>query len=474
MARLGRAATRRTSFETAISGGGAFPNVGRAKVLWAGLDLDEPGRTELDRLATGCRAAASRAGIEVDGARFRPHLTVARTRYPHDVSNWVRLLDSYAGPKWQADRADASCGPTSGKGPAAGRGTLLMDTFALSPPDLCRVRTVRIAVAKETREGETRVALVPELVGKLTGLGYEVAVEPDAGRHALLADEEYADAGAVLDPDAVASADVVVSVQPLGPDVVRRLKRGAATISFLPVNQELSLVADLRDVGVTSFAMELVPRISRAQSMDALSSQALVSGYRCAIVAAGMLRRFFPLNMTAAGTVQPAEIVVLGAGVAGLQAIATCKRLGAVVRAYDVRAAAAEEIRSMGAKSIDLELDTLEGAGGYAREMTEDRAKRQMELLAPYVAAADALITTAAVPGRQAPLLVTSAMVEAMKPGSVVVDLAAETGGNVEGSVAGEVTRIGNASVWGGKNVPARCPGRRLGSTPRTSSTSSP
>jgi NAD(P) transhydrogenase subunit alpha len=318
---------------------------------------------------------------------------------------------------------------------------------------------VRIAVVRETREGETRVAMVPELVGKLTGLGYEVAVEPEAGMHALIADEEYVEAGATVDADAVASAHVVVSVQPLGRDVVRRLERGTATVSFLPVNQELQLVADLRDVGVTSFAMELVPRISRAQSMDALSSQALVSGYRCAVVAAGMLRRFFPLNMTAAGTVQPAEIVVLGAGVAGLQAIATCKRLGAVVRAYDVRAAAAEEIRSMGAKAIELELETLEGAGGYAREMTEDRAARQMELLAPYVAAADALITTAAVPGRTAPRLVTAAMVEAMKPGSVVVDLAAETGGNVEGAVAGEVTRIGNASVWGGKNVPSQMPG---------------
>jgi NAD(P) transhydrogenase subunit alpha len=314
-------------------------------------------------------------------------------------------------------------------------------------------------VAKETREGETRVAMVPELVGKLTGLGYDVAVEPDAGRHALVADEEFVDAGASIDAEAVASADVVLSVQPLAPDAVRRLRRGAATISFLPVNQELSLVADLRDVGATAFAMELVPRISRAQSMDALSSQALVSGYRCAIVAAGMLRRFFPLNMTAAGTVQPADVVVLGAGVAGLQAIATAKRLGAVVRAYDVRAAAAEEIRSMGAKSIDLDLDTLEGSGGYAREMTEDRAARQMELLTPYVAEADALITTAAVPGRQAPLLVTSAMVEQMKPGSVVVDLAAESGGNVEGAVAGEVVRIGNAQVWGGKNVPSQMPG---------------
>jgi NAD(P) transhydrogenase subunit alpha len=205
--------------------------------------------------------------------------------------------------------------------------------------------------------------------------------------------------------------------------------------------------------------MELVPRISRAQSMDALSSQALVAGYRCAIVAAGMLRRFFPLNMTAAGTVPPAEVVVLGAGVAGLQAIATAKRLGAVVKAYDVRAAAAEEIRSMGAQSIDLELETLEGAGGYAREMTEDRAQRQRDLLAPYIAAADALITTAAVPGRTAPLLVTREMVEAMKPGSVVVDLAAESGGNVEGSVPGQVVRVGDAQVWGGENVPSQMPG---------------
>jgi NAD(P) transhydrogenase subunit alpha len=205
--------------------------------------------------------------------------------------------------------------------------------------------------------------------------------------------------------------------------------------------------------------MELIPRISRAQSMDALSSQALVSGYRCAIVAAGMLRRFFPLSMTAAGTVQAAEVVVLGAGVAGLQAIATAKRLGAVVRAYDVRAAAAEEIRSMGAKAIELDLETLEGAGGYAREMTDDRAARQRELLTPYIEAADALITTAAVPGRPAPLLVTREMVERMKPGSVVVDLASESGGNVEGSVPGEVVRIGNAHVWGGRNVASQMPG---------------
>jgi NAD(P) transhydrogenase subunit alpha len=301
--------------------------------------------------------------------------------------------------------------------------------------------------------------MVPDLVGRLTALGYEVAVEPDAGGGALLRDEEYLAAGAVVTERAVEAADLVVSVQPPDPSVVRRLPAGTATLSFLPPAQSLPLVADLRDCGVTSFAMELVPRISRAQSMDALSSQSLVSGYRCAIVAAGMLRRFFPLNMTAAGTVPPAEVVVLGAGVAGLQAIATCKRLGAVVKAYDVRAAAAEEIRSMGAQAIDLDLETLEGAGGYAREMTEDRADRQQDLLAPYIAAADALITTAAVPGRQAPLLVTRAMVEQMKPGSVVVDLAAETGGNVEGAVPGDVVRIGAAQVWGGANVPSQMPG---------------
>jgi H+-translocating NAD(P) transhydrogenase subunit alpha len=318
---------------------------------------------------------------------------------------------------------------------------------------------VKIAVAKETRDGESRVALVPELVGKLTGLGYDVAVEPGAGLHALITDEDYAAAGAVVDGAPFDDADVVVSVQPLTAVQIGRLVRGTTTISFLSVNQEQATVAALRDAGLTAHAVELIPRISRAQSMDALSSQALVAGYRCAIVAAGMLRRFFPLNMTAAGTVQAADVVVLGAGVAGLQAIATAKRLGAVVRAYDVRAAAAEEIRSMGAKSIDLDLDTLEGAGGYAREMTDDRAARQRELLTPYIAAVDALITTAAVPGRSAPMLVTREMVEQMKPGSVVVDLAAESGGNVEGSVAGEVVRLGNAQVWGGRNVPSQMPG---------------
>ena len=318
---------------------------------------------------------------------------------------------------------------------------------------------MKIAVAKEVLEGESRVAIVPDLVGKLTALGYDVAVEPGAGAGALLSDDEYVEAGATVSEQAFDGADLIVSVQPLEVSTVRRLREGTATLSFLPAGQSLDLVSDLRDCGITSFSMELVPRISRAQSMDALSSQSLVSGYRCAIVAAGLLRRFFPLNMTAAGTVPPAQVVVLGAGVAGLQAIATCGRLGAVVKAYDVRAAAAEEIRSVGAQAIELDLESLEGAGGYAREMTEDRAARQRELLTPHIANADALITTAAVPGRQAPLLVTTDMVEQMKPGSVVVDLASESGGNVEGSQPGQVVRIGNAQVWGGANVPSQMPG---------------
>jgi NAD(P) transhydrogenase subunit alpha len=301
--------------------------------------------------------------------------------------------------------------------------------------------------------------VVPESVGRLTALGVEVRVQAGAGIAANATDDAYRDAGAtVVDGDVLTGADVVLTVNSLDTDAVGRLSRGTTVVSFLAPVQSLDKVKAARDGGVTWLSMELVPRISRAQSMDALSSQALVAGYRCALVAAERLPKFFPLLMTAAGTVKPARVVVLGAGVAGLQAIATAKRLGAVVQAYDVRAAAADEIRSMGAKFIDLDLDALEGSGGYAREMTEDRAQRQRELLAPYIADADAVITTAAVPGRRAPLLVTREMVEQMAPGSVVVDLAAETGGNVEGSVAGEDTTIGGATVWGGLNVPSQMP----------------
>ncbi|MFZ8926223.1 MAG: NAD(P) transhydrogenase subunit alpha, partial [Candidatus Nanopelagicales bacterium] len=238
----------------------------------------------------------------------------------------------------------------------------------------------------------------------------------------------------------------------------KRLKAGAVAVSFLSPAIDLDTVRGLHDAGATGLSFDLVPRISRAQSMDALTSQSLVTGYRAALVAADRLPKFFPLFMTAAGTIQPARVLVLGAGVAGLQAIATAKRLGARVSAYDVRAASADEVRSMGATFIQLDLDALEGAGGYAREMSEDRAQRQRDLLAPHVAESDVLITTAAVPGRQAPLLVTRAMVEGMKPGSVVADLAAETGGNVEGSLPGQEVMIGEVIVWGGRDVPSEMP----------------
>jgi NAD(P) transhydrogenase subunit alpha len=293
--------------------------------------------------------------------------------------------------------------------------------------------------------------------------GLEVVVESGAGGHAFVSDAQYEAAGAsVVSGEAAAqmwgAADVVLHVSPLLPDQVARLKRGCVTAGFLAPTANAEGVRALAAAGVSSFSLELLPRSSRAQSMDALTSQALVSGYRAALVAADRLPTFLPLLMTAAGTIPPAKVLVLGAGVAGLQAIATAKRLGAVVEAYDVRAASADEVRSMGAKFVDLELEQLEGAGGYAREMTQDRAARQRELLTPYITKSDAVITTAAVPGRQAPLLVTRAMVETMRPGSVVVDLAAETGGNVEGSVAGEEVVIGGVTVWGGRDVPSQMP----------------
>jgi H+-translocating NAD(P) transhydrogenase subunit alpha len=323
---------------------------------------------------------------------------------------------------------------------------------------------VRIAVTRESVPGEARVALVPELVGKLRTAGYEVVVQTGAGARALISDEAYRSAGASVTPNPLKDAALVLSVQPLEREIREVLRPGTTTLSFFPHGASSAETEARRTGQLTTFGMEYVPRISRAQSMDALSSQAMVAGYRGAIVAASRLRQFLPLNMTAAGTVPPAQVLVLGAGVAGLQAIATCKRLGAVVKGYDVRVAAAEEIRSMGAIAIDLGLPSLEGAGGYAREMTEERAALQRTLLAPHVAAADALITTAAVPGRQAPLLVTADMVAAMKPGSVVIDLAAESGGNVEGAAPGNVAQIACASgtgdvlLWGGANVPSQMP----------------
>lgn len=319
---------------------------------------------------------------------------------------------------------------------------------------------MRVAVPKEIKDGEKRVALVPDIISKLSKAGLEVVIESGAGLTAQASDKDFEAAGAVIESgDVLKDADVVLSVQPLTPAQMSSLKKGAITISFLSPTGSADSITAAASAGVTAFSLESVPRISRAQSMDALTSQALCAGYRAALVAAELSPKFFPLLMTAAGTVTPAKVVVLGAGVAGLQAIATAKRLGAVVSAYDVRPASADEVKSMGAKFITLELEALEGAGGYAREMTEERAAKQRELLTPYIAAADVLITTAAVPGRTAPQLVTAQMAAQMKPGSVIVDLASESGGNVEGSVAGQViTTSAGVTMWGGKDVPSQLP----------------
>ena len=319
---------------------------------------------------------------------------------------------------------------------------------------------MRIAVPKEIREGEKRVALVPDIINKLTRLGYEVSIESGAGTHSQATDEDFKSAGAsVVNGDVLKDADVVLSVSPLTPAQMSSLKKGALTISFLSPVTAVDSIEAAASAGVTAFSLELVPRISRAQSMDALTSQALCAGYRAVLVGAEMSPRFFPLLMTAAGTVTPAQVLVLGAGVAGLQAIATARRLGAVVSAYDVRPSSADEVKSMGATFIDLELEALEGAGGYAREMTPERAAKQRELLTPYIAKSHIVITTAAVPGRQAPQLMTQAMVDAMGPGTIIVDLAAETGGNVEGSKPGEVVVTKNGvRIWGGKDVPSQLP----------------
>ena len=319
---------------------------------------------------------------------------------------------------------------------------------------------MRVAVAKEIRAGEKRVALVPDIISKLTKAGLDVVIESNAGLASEYSDQQFTDAGAqVKSGDVLVNADVVLSVQPLTPAQIKILKKGCITISFLSATTSAESIEAAVLAGVTSISLEMVPRISRAQSMDALTSQALCAGYKAALVAAELSPKFFPLLMTAAGTITPAKVVVLGAGVAGLQAIATAKRLGAVVSAYDVRPASADEVKSMGAKFITLELEALEGAGGYAREMTQERANKQRELLTPYIAAADILITTAAVPGRTAPVLVTAQMVSKMAPGSVVVDLAAESGGNVEGSVAGEIiTNSNGVKIWGGKDVPSQLP----------------
>ena len=315
---------------------------------------------------------------------------------------------------------------------------------------------MKLVVGRETAQHERRVAVVPDTVAKLAAAGLSVVVERGAGDAAGYPDDGYVTAGAELaNRNALATADVVLAVQPLPIADARTLRAGTLVLSFLQPAAEPDLLQVFADRKVNAMSLERLPRISRAQSMDALSSQALVTGYRAAIIAAERLPRFFPLLMTAAGTVPPAKVLVLGAGVAGLQAIATARRLGAVVSAYDVRTAAAEEVKSLGATFVQLDLEALEGAGGYAREMTDERAARQRELLTPFLAAADAVITTAAVPGRKAPLLVDTAMVEAMRPGTIIVDIAAESGGNCELSQPGEEVVHNGVTIWGGRNMPS-------------------
>ena len=307
------------------------------------------------------------------------------------------------------------------------------------------------------------MACLPDVVDKLNKLGLDVQVASGAGVQAFASDEAYAAAGAEIIPtdrvdQALGEADIVAAVRPLSPERAARLRPGALTLSFLSPTTDTDSIQAIAEAGASAISFELIPRISRAQSMDALTSQALVAGYRATLAAAQRLPKFFPMFMTAAGTIPPAKVLVLGAGVAGLQAIGTAKRLGAVVSAYDVRPSSADEVKSMGGKFITLDLEVLDGGGGYAREMSEDRARRQQEALTPYIAESDAVITTAAVPGRRAPLLITRAMVEQMKPGAVLADLAAETGGNVEGSRPGEDVLVGQVTIWGAKDVPSSMP----------------
>ena len=304
------------------------------------------------------------------------------------------------------------------------------------------------------------MALVPEVAKKLIGAGWEICLQAGAGTEAAFPDSAFADAGATVAPDAasaVSGAGLVVKVNPPSAQESAALPQGAAVLSFFGVAQSEDALRALAGRGATVFSFDLLPRISRAQSMDALSSQATVSGYRAGLAAADHLAKFFPMFMTAAGTVPPAKVLVMGVGVAGLQSIATARRLGAVVKAYDVRAAAKEEAESLGATFLDTGV-SAEGIGGYARELTPEELDRQRAALAEEVGRSDVVITTAAVPGRKAPVLLTAAMVEGMAPGAVVVDMAADQGGNCELTKVGEVVEHKGVHVVGMANPPSGMP----------------
>src|SRR6185295_17006429 len=326
----------------------------------------------------------------------------------------------------------------------------------------------KVFIPRERRPGETRVAATPETVRRMVKLGLEVAVERGAGDASLFRDADFEAAGARLADGAVEawkSADAVLKVtapavfEGLPGDEAERLKPGAALIGFLAPYRNLEMVRRLAAGGVTSFALELLPRVTRAQPMDALSSQASIAGYKAVLLAAWRLPKYLPLLMTAAGTIKPARVVVMGAGVAGLQAIATAKRLGAVVEVSDVRPAVKEQVESLGGKFIELPLaESGEGQGGYAREMGEDFLRRQREIVQRHLAAADAVVTTALVPGRPAPRLVTAEMVRAMRPGAVIVDLAVEQGGNCELSQPDREVVENGVVILGPSNLAATMP----------------
>jgi NAD(P) transhydrogenase subunit alpha len=314
---------------------------------------------------------------------------------------------------------------------------------------------MRIGVPKETAQDERRVALVPEVVRKLTAKDHEVVVEAGAGEHALIPDELFTEAGATIgDPY---SADIVVRVAVPSDEEVGRLRSGQILIGFLAPLSKPELKDRLKAAGVTALAMESIPRISRAQSMDALSSQANVGGYKAALLGAEHSTRFYPMLMTAAGTIPPAKVLVLGVGVAGLQALATAKRLGAQTTGYDVRPEVAEQVQSLGAKWLDLGIEAA-GEGGYARELTDEEKAQQQQALTDAIKTFDVVITTALVPGRKAPTLVTAEAVEGMKPGSVIIDLAGEAGGNCELTEPGQVAVKHDVTIVSPLNLPATMP----------------
>jgi len=320
----------------------------------------------------------------------------------------------------------------------------------------------KVFVPKERSTAETRVAATPETVKKLCKEGLEVWVEEGAGFRSHLPDANYEEAGAKIGSDPATlwgEADVVLKVGPLADDETSALKSGAIVIGLLDPYSQAQTIKSLATAGVTALAMELIPRISRAQSMDALSSQANIAGYKSVILAAYHLGRYFPLLMTAAGTIPPARVIIMGAGVAGLQAIATAKRLGAVVEVSDIRPVVKEQVESLGGRFIDLPLEESgEGEGGYAKEMGEDFLRRQREILTEHVSAADVVITTAQIPGKRAPTLLTKEMVEAMRPGAVVVDLAAEQGGNCELTRRGEEIDHHGVLILGPVEIPRSMP----------------